>query len=219
VWLVEIWLAWRMTVSMIIAFVGLSLLLAMTPGPDTFLVLRFSLRDSRSGVAAATGSALGSLLWAFAVAAGLASILEHSATAYRAVKIAGGLYLIYLGLRVLLRRRHGVASDLSERPTRDQTSVAALGSGLLSCALNPKVGLFFLAIVPQFVLPHSSLFSTVLTLGVIDTVVAFAWLVVLAFIAARAVGWLRRPRITTMLDRVSAAILTTFGVATVASAE
>jgi threonine/homoserine/homoserine lactone efflux protein len=208
-----------MTASMIIAFAGLCLFLAMTPGPDSFLVLRFSLQSPRSGVAAAAGSALGSLIWAFAVAVGLASLLEQSATAYRIVKIAGGLYLIYLGLRALLRRRHDVSSDLSERPTRAQTSVSAFGSGLLSCALNPKVGLFFLAIVPQFVPPHSSLFRTVLTLGVIDTAVAFAWLLVIAFVAARAVGWLRRPRMTTLLNRVSAAVLAAFGVVTVASAE
>jgi threonine/homoserine/homoserine lactone efflux protein len=204
---------------MIMAFVGLSLLLAMTPGPDTFLVLRFSLRDARSGIAAAAGSALGSLLWAFAVAVGLASLLEQSATAYRIVKIAGGLYLIYLGLRVLLRRRQGATSNPAERPTGERAPAAAFGSGLMSCALNPKVGLFFLAIVPQFVLPHASLFATVLMLGVIDTAVAFAWLLVIASLATRAVTWLRRPRVTTLLNRVSAAILTTFGVATVASAE
>lgn len=208
-----------MTASLIMAFVGLSLLLAMTPGPDTFLVLRFSLRDAKSGIAAAAGSALGSLLWAFAVAVGLASLLEQSAAAYRIVKIAGGLYLIYLGLRVLLRRRHEATSNLAERPTRDRAPAAAFGSGVMSCALNPKVGLFFLAIVPQFVPPHSSLFTTVLTLGAIDAVIGFAWLVVLAFIAARAVAWLRRPRVTAVLNRVNAGVLTAFGVATVASAE
>ena len=140
-----------MTASMIIGFVGLSLLLAMTPGPDTFLVLRFSLQNSRSGLAAAAGSALGSLFWAFAVAVGLASLLEQSATAYRMVKIAGGIYLIYLGVRALLRRQRETASDLSEPSARRQAPLAAFGSGLLSCSLNPKVGLFFLAIVPQFV--------------------------------------------------------------------
>jgi threonine/homoserine/homoserine lactone efflux protein len=208
-----------MTASMIITFAGLCLLLAMTPGPDTFLVLRFSLQNSRSGLAAATGSALGSLLWAFAVAIGLASLLEQSATAYRIVKLAGGLYLIYLGLRVLLRRRQQVASDLSEPPSRGQRPVAAFGSGLLSCSLNPKVGLFFLAIVPQFVPAQSSMFTTVLTLGMIDTVVAFIWLVVIVLAAARAVVWLRRPRVTTLLTRISAAVLTTLGLATVVSAE
>ena len=101
---------------MIMAFVGLSLLLAMTPGPDTFLVLRFSLRDAKSGIAAAAGSALGSLLWALAVAVGLASLLEQSAAAYRIVKIAGGLYLIYLGLRVLLRRRQEATSNFARAP-------------------------------------------------------------------------------------------------------
>jgi threonine/homoserine/homoserine lactone efflux protein len=215
----QIWLAWAMTATMIITFAGLCLLLAMTPGPDTFLVLRFSLQNGRSGLAAATGSALGSLLWAFAVAVGLASVLEHSATAYRVVKIAGGLYLIYLGARVLLRRRQEVASDLSEPRQRSQTPVAAFGSGLLSCSLNPKVGLFFLAIVPQFVPPHSSMFTAVLTLGMIDTIVAFAWLVVIVLAAARAVVWLRRPRITAWLSRISAAVLTTFGLAAVLSAE
>ena len=208
-----------MTASMIITFAGLCLLLAMTPGPDTFLVLRFSLQNSRSGLAAATGSALGSLLWAFAVAIGLASLLEQSATAYRIVKLAGGLYLIYLGLRVLLRRRQQVASDLSEPRSRGQRPVAAFGSGLLSCSLNPKVGLFFLAIVPQFVPAHSSMFTTVLTLGMIDTVVAFVWLVVIVLAAARAGVWLRRPRVTTLLTRISAAVLTTLGLATVVSAE
>jgi threonine/homoserine/homoserine lactone efflux protein len=161
-----------MTASMIIGFVGLSLLLAMTPGPDTFLVLRFSLQNSRSGMAAAAGSALGSLFWAFAVALGLASLIEQSATAYRMVKIAGGIYLIYLGVRALLRRHREGASDLSEPSTRRQAPLPAFGSGLLSCSLNPKVGLFFLAIVPQFVPPNSSLFS-------------FAWLVVIVFVAAR----------------------------------
>ena len=208
-----------MTASMIIAFAGLSLLLAMTPGPDTFLVLRFSLQGSRRGVAAVTGVALGSLLWALAVAAGLASLLEHSAAAYRIVKIAGGLYLIYLGLRILLSRRHTVAPEPAERQARTQSPVAALGSGLFSCALNPKVGLFFLAIVPQLVPPRSSPFTTVLTLGAIDAIIGFAWLVVLAFIAARAVAWLRRPRVTAVLNRVNAGVLTAFGVATVASAE
>jgi threonine/homoserine/homoserine lactone efflux protein len=208
-----------MTASMIIAFIGLCLVLAMTPGPDTFLVLRFSLQDGRAGLAAAAGSALGSMVWAFAIAAGLASLLEESATAYRIVKIAGGLYLIYLGLRVLLRRRETMASDPSKRPTGSHSGVAAFSSGVLSCVLNPKVGLFFLAIVPQFVAPGLAVFASFLTLGVIDTAVAFVWLVVIAFIAARAVAWLRRPRVTAMLNRVSAAVLTAFGIATVASAE
>lgn len=204
---------------MIIAFVGLCLVLAMTPGPDTFLVLRFSLQDSRAGVAAAAGSALGSMVWAFAIAVGLASLLEESATAYRIVKIAGGLYLIYLGLRVLLHRRETMASDPSKRPAGRHSAVAAFGSGLLSCVLNPKVGLFFLAIVPQFVVPDSAVFASFVTLGAIDTAVAFVWLVVITFIAARAVAWLRRPRVTAMLTRVNAGVLAAFGIATVASAE
>jgi threonine/homoserine/homoserine lactone efflux protein len=73
--------------------------------------------------------------------------------------------------------------------------------------------------VPQFVPPQAPLFGAVLTLGVIDTVVALAWLVIIVLVATRTVVWLREPRVATLLSRISAAILTAFGLATVASAD
>lgn len=127
-------LADAVTASAVLGFVGLSLRLAMAPGPDTFMVLRYSLRGRRAGLAAAAGPALGSLVWAAVVAVGLASLLEQSASAYRVVKIAGGLYLMHLGLRALLQRYsdHASRDDTDEPPVRSPSVWAALRAGLLS---------------------------------------------------------------------------------------
>jgi threonine/homoserine/homoserine lactone efflux protein len=201
------------TVTTLLGFAGLCLLLAITPGPDTFLVLRYSLSDVRSGVAAATGSGLGSVAWAAAVALGLSAFLQSSASAFLIVKIAGGIYLLYLGLMGFRSRSLTGPVDGATAPK----AASALRAGLYSCVLNPKVGLFFLAVVPQFLPAEEVGFDTIMVLGLIDGVVAVAWLVVVAVGAARAVLWLRRPKVTRTLDRVSSAMLALLGIGTLAT--
>jgi threonine/homoserine/homoserine lactone efflux protein len=202
---------------MMLGFVGLCMLLELAPGPDTFLVLRYSLRGPRGGIAAAVGSAMGSLVWTGAVAAGLATLLEESATTYRLVKIAGGLYLLYLGTSALIRRKNAASAGMDQSPP-PIAAWSALRAGLFSCVLNPKVGLFFLAVIPQFLPTQHVTFTGIVTLGLIETLTALLYLVSLAFAASRAMVWLRRPRITQALDRVSAAVLAAFGIGTLASA-
>lgn len=204
-----------MTATAVAAFAGLCLLLAVTPGPDTFLVLRYGIVGILPAVAAAAGSGLGSLFWAAAVALGLAAFLQTTASAFLVVKIAGGVYLLYLGVRGLVYSRDPGTPVLA-RATSASTG-AALRSGLFSCMLNPKVGLFFLAVVPQF-LPSSAVsVGAVMALGLIDGVVAFGWLVLVATASARAVTWLRRPKVTRLLDRTSSAILALLGIGTLAT--
>ena len=226
-----------MSLDALLGFAALCLLLELTPGPNTFLVLRHSLHGARTGALTALGSAAGALVWAVAVAVGLAALLEQSADAYRLLKILGGLYLVHLGVRAFrssrrARNRHGLgatpgppgmhdastpAADTSTGSTPAVRASAAFGAGLLSCVLNPKVGLFFLAVVPQFV-PAGSGVRGALLLGVIEAGVALSYLLVLAALAARAVTWLRRPAVTRALERTSAAVLTAFGVGTIATA-
>ncbi|PRY14667.1 LysE family translocator [Kineococcus rhizosphaerae] len=202
-----------MTLDAVLAFCALCLLLELTPGPNTFLVLRHSLQGARTGVVTALGSAVGAVVWAAAVAVGLAALLERSAQAYQVLKVAGGLYLVHLGVRTLLAHR-GPAST----PAGSASSLpAAFRAGLVSCVLNPKVGLFFVAVVPQFV-PAGAGVGTTLLLGVLEAGVALTYLSVLSQVAARAVEWLRRPRVTRTLERASAAVLTAFGVGTLVSA-
>jgi len=203
-----------MTMTALLAFAGLCVVLALTPGPDTFLVLRFSLARQGAGIAASFGSAVGSLAWALAVALGLAALLEQSAEAYRILKIVGGLYLIYLGVAALIAsRRNGKALDAGPRRTSLPSGLLA---GMLSTMLNPKVGLFFLAIAPQFVPRGADALGNTMLLGAIDAAVACIYLTVVAFLAARAVGWLKRPRVAKGLERVSAGILAALGIGTIA---
>lgn len=205
-----------MSLPLLLSFAGLCLVLALTPGPDTFLVLRYSITGARAGLAAALGSALGGIAWAVVVAAGLATLLEQSATAYRALKIIGGVYLLYLGVRALWDRRRGAdttetaaTAELAPAPTR-----SALLAGLLSCVFNPKVGLFYLAVLPQFMTEVT--FGNTLVLGAIESSIAAVEMAVLAVAAARAVTLLRRPTVRDRLERISAGILATLGVAVIA---
>ncbi|MGN6428469.1 MAG: LysE family translocator [Leifsonia sp.] len=206
-----------MTALSILAFAGLCLVLALTPGPDTFLVLRYSMGRARDGFAAAAGCAIGSLVWAALVAVGLAALLEQSAELFRIVKIVGGLYLLYLGVMAFLATRRSARREQQGEaavPEPRRRSSSSLVAGLLSTMLNPKVGLFFLAVVPQFVSAHAGFGETML-LGAVDAVVGGLYLVVVTVLASRLVAWLRRPRVTRTLERVSAGVLAALGIGTV----
>jgi threonine/homoserine/homoserine lactone efflux protein len=204
-----------MSATSILAFAGLCTLLALTPGPDTFLVLRYSLVRMRAGIAASIGSAIGSLIWAAAVAFGLAALLEQSAEAYRVIKIVGGLYLVYLGVSAFLASRRG-AGRLELEPPRVRLHSSML-AGAVSTLLNPKVGLFFLAVAPQFIPPDNASIGNTMLLGAVDALVALLYLAIVSVLASRAVLWLRRPRVTKTLERVSAAVLAALGVGTIAT--
>ena len=203
-----------MSLGLLLSFAGVCFLLAILPGPDSFLVLRYSIGGLRPGLAAAMGVAIGGLFWAALVAVGLAAIVEQSATAYRVIKILGGLYLLYLGVRALRTRRKKKVDGDSITPVA-ASARSAFGAGVLSCALNPKVGLFYLAVVPQFLTVVT--FAGAMTLGIVEVVVAALVMGVFAVVASPAVALLRRPKVTDWLDRISAGILAALGVGTVAS--
>jgi len=135
------------------AFAALSALMVVTPGPDCLLVLRNTLRGGRrDGFRAACGAAAGSLGWGFGSVAGLTAITVASAQLYRVVQLAGAGYLLFLGAQGWRAAQLNVAGQIATpscRPARGFTA------GLLSDLLNPKVGLFFLAVIPQFFPRHA----------------------------------------------------------------
>ncbi|MGV8875446.1 MAG: LysE family translocator [Rhodococcus sp. (in: high G+C Gram-positive bacteria)] len=203
-----------MTATLLLSFAGVCFLLAILPGPDSFLVLRYSIGGLRPGIAAAMGVAIGGLFWAVLVAVGLAAIVEQSATAYRIVKILGGLYLLYLGVKAFRARRKNKVAGEPLVPVA-ASAWSAFGAGVLSCMLNPKVGLFYLAVVPQFLTVVT--FTGAMTLGLVEVVVAAVVMGVFSVVASRAVALLRRPAVTDWLDRISAGFLVALGIGTVAS--
>ena len=140
------------------------LLLNLTPGPDTFYILGRTLAQGRrAGVASVLGISTGSVIHTLAAATGLSVLLATSATAFMAVKFAGAAYLIYLGAGMVFSRATTAARPqllASAKPT------VIFRQGLLTNLLNPKVALFFLAFVPQFIAPGSdSKFLAFLVLG------------------------------------------------------
>jgi threonine/homoserine/homoserine lactone efflux protein len=216
-----------MTAVTLLAFAGLCLLLSVTPGPDTFLVLRISLQSAGAGIAAALGSAVASLVWAALVGIGLAAVLEDSAEVFRWLKIAGGLYLLYLGISSLIRARRtgapsATAGHSSGRSSRQSNSRrysrrAGFGAGAISTLLNPKVGLFYLAVVPQFIPHGGATFDTAMVLGAIESTIGLLYLVAVSIAAAKAMAWLQRPRVSSWLERGSSGIIAALGLGVLAS--
>ena len=166
------------------------------------------------------GPRLAPSAWAALVGVGLAAILEQSAELFRWVKIAGGLYLLYLGVSSFIKSRKaakaGADGSAAEAPL-PYSRLSALGAGALSTLLNPKVGLFYLAVVPQFIPHGGDTMGTSLILGVVVAVIAFAYLSMIAVVAFKAMRWLKRPKVSTVVERVSSGVIAGLGVGVVAS--
>ena len=135
------------------AFLGASLLLAVTPGPGVVYIIARSLAQGRrAGLASVAGVALGNLGNAIAAMAGLAALFSVSALAFQGVKLAGAAYLVYLGLRLLLARP---AAPQSAGPVAGSLG-RLFADGLLVALFNPKITLFFAAFLPQFISPGAA---------------------------------------------------------------
>ncbi|RKR03402.1 threonine/homoserine/homoserine lactone efflux protein [Kushneria sinocarnis] len=163
-------------------FLFSGLLLNMTPGPDSLLVLsQTATRGWRGGAVTALGIGTGTLVHVTAAALGLSALLSASATAFTVIKWAGALWLIWLGLSALLQRGTPAGTGrLSARPPVSASRGALFRRGLLTNALNPKVALFFLAFMPQFITPGTGLEPLAfLVLGLIFDVTGMLWSAVL----------------------------------------
>ena len=144
-------------------FIGAGLLLNITPGPDVFYILANSLRSgARAGVVAALGITAGVFVHIFAAAVGISALVNTSATAFTVLKWLGAAYLVWVGLQMLLARRAVDAPDLIAASGRAAGAGGQKGlkkvflQGFWTNALNPKVALFFLAFLPQFITPGAA---------------------------------------------------------------
>jgi threonine/homoserine/homoserine lactone efflux protein len=177
----------------LLSFMAVAAVALVIPGPDTFVVLRTALADGpRAGTWAAAGSGLGNLVWGTASVLGVAALLAASAGAFAAVKLAGVGYLVYLGAQALRAAARGDALAAIDRARAEVTRVAALRRGLASDLLNVKVGLFWTALVPQFVSGGSTPLVPAAMVVAMGSLV-FAWLAAYAHLAARLTRTLRRP--------------------------
>jgi threonine/homoserine/homoserine lactone efflux protein len=196
------------------AFFALSVLLIVTPGPDTALVLRNSIWGGRkAGAATAVGVGIGLATWTIAASVGIAALIQASEPAFLVLKLLGAAYLAYLGAQALLaafRRddKHAPRDLLAPARVRP---VKALRQGVLSNLANPKIAIFFTTFLPQFVPASSPSFVALLELGFIFCTITLAWLLAYAVAAAGVGGFLRRTRVRRAMDGVTGFVLIGFG--------
>jgi threonine/homoserine/homoserine lactone efflux protein len=199
------------------AFLLLAVILSLTPGPDDVLVLSSALRGGpRLGAATAFGAATGALVWGGAAAVGLAAVVSRSTTAYDVVRLAGAGYLVVLGMVPLAAQLFGRArvptAAIGTVPAiRPAGLRPAFAAGLMSDLLNPKIGLFYVAVVPQFVPPGRPPLGYSLLLCAIDIAVALVWLLALTWLAHAAVTWLHRPVVVRWSERCFSVCLIALG--------
>jgi threonine/homoserine/homoserine lactone efflux protein len=199
------------SIEILVAFTAAALLMNLSPGPSNFYVMARSIgQGTRSGVVAALGLALGSVVHVVATTFGIAAIFEYSPLAYTALKLVGAGYLIYLGYCYVTA---GSAAAAPDAQLRHKPQSAILRESMLVEITNPKTALFFLALLPQFVVPEAGpVAPQLLLLGLIVTVSAIPCDVVVALAAGRAAGWFaRNQRAQIIQQRISGGILLGLG--------
>jgi threonine/homoserine/homoserine lactone efflux protein len=197
--------------TQLLAFAGVSLLLAVTPGPDMAVVTRNALAHGRRGVVLTTsGIALALVIWVTATAVGLSALLRTSGEVLFLLKIVGACYLAYLGVRTLLESRARPADLLAATPPAAPAH-AVFRQGFLSAISNPKLGVFFVTFLPQFVLPGQAVLPRLLELGVTFAVIGWLWMNVYGLFVTRLRQVITAPRVRQWMQRVTGVVLLGFG--------
>ncbi len=199
------------TISQLSLFSAASLVLIFTPGPDILYVMTRGVAQGRGAAfAAASGFSLGNIVHTLAATAGLSAILASSATAFGLVKLAGGLYLIYLGIRLF---RAGETPLGKETDQSTKRMGAIFRQSIIANVLNPKVAIFFLAFFPQFIRPENgSPQLQMLLLGMTFIVLTFFGFNIVGWFAGSLGEWLkRRPSVGRWIHRLAGTVLVGLG--------
>jgi RhtB (resistance to homoserine/threonine) family protein len=198
----------------LLVFVGVAAIVILLPGPDTAVVTKNVLMHGRrAALGASAGVGAGLSVWTLAAAVGLASVIRASEVAFTVLKVVGALYLMWLGFQALRAARHAPDDD-GARLAAARPVIGARGGfwqGFLSDLANPKIGIFFTSLLPQFVDPGRPVLLPFLALGAVFVLMTVLWLGAYCMIAARAAETLQRPRVRSALDRVTGVVLIAIG--------
>lgn len=191
------------------AFVGAAALLTITPGLDTALVLRtLATGAARPALLAGLGIAAGCFVWAIIVALGLGALLEASQLAYNILRWLGAAYLVWTGYKMLRNPRRTFVADVPGARTRHQ----AFATGALTNLLNPKVGVFYVSFLPQFVPDGVAVGPFILLLGAIHALLGMIWFTCLVAATRPVMRFLQRPRVVSACDRLTGGMFVAFGI-------
>jgi threonine/homoserine/homoserine lactone efflux protein len=192
----------------VLAFTAAAALLTVTPGLDTALVLRTCAAEGgRRAMLAGLGICLGCLAWSAIVALGLGALLAASEIAYAILRYVGTAYLLWLGIQLLRTRRTGVGEACT---VAGGAGLVWLRRGFLTNMLNPKVGIFYVSFLPQFIPAGASVPATTILLGGIHTSLGLLWFAFLITATRPVSKALQRPVVVQTLDRLTGGVFLFF---------
>jgi RhtB (resistance to homoserine/threonine) family protein len=198
----------------LLVFIGVAAIVIVVPGPDTAVVTKNVLvHGRRTALGTSLGVSAGLALWTLAAALGVSSVLRTSEVAFTALKLIGAIYLIWLGVQALRAAGRSAAGDSDAKPSagRPMGALGGFRQGLFSDLANPKIGVFFTSLLPQFVDPGHAVLLPFLALGAVFVSMTVLWLGAYCLVAARAAQTLQRPRVKAALDRVTGVVLIAIG--------
>ncbi|WP_324277577.1 LysE family translocator [Blastococcus brunescens] len=199
--------------SAVVAFVVVAGALTVTPGLDTALVLRAALtRGRREAAATAAGIVTGLFVWGAAAAVGVSALLSASQVAYDVLRWAGAAYLVWFGARLLTHALRARPAGGRPDGTGGGSAWRAARVGLTTNLLNPKVGVFYAALLPQFLPADRDHLLVGLLLAGVHAALSVAWFALLIVLASALSRWLRRPGTVRAIDAVTGTTLVGFGV-------
>jgi RhtB (resistance to homoserine/threonine) family protein len=200
----------------LLLFAGVAAILTITPGADTMMVMRSVLsRGPRAGVMATFGVCSGVFVHACLSALGVSALLVHSPRAFQALKLMGAGYLIYLGVQSVRRAARRPAEIAAAAPGREGGGARPWRSyreGLLTNVLNPKVSVFYLAFLPQFIGPGDPVLAKSVLLAAIHFSMGIVWLLTVVFSMGKLGHLLSRPAVQRRLEAFTGVVLVGFGV-------
>ena len=192
----------------LVAFVGVAAVLTILPGADMALVMRNVLALGRpKTMLTIAGIACGCVIHATASALGMSAVLATSATAFTVMKTAGAAYLVWIGVQAFRTREAVGASERS----RGSRATAPFAQGFLTNVLNPKVAIFYLTFLPQFIAPGEPVLRRSLFLAGIHIAMGVAWLSAYAWFIERLGTVLARPNVKAWLERATGGLLIALG--------
>ncbi|MFB9235659.1 LysE family translocator [Plantactinospora siamensis] len=196
----------------LLAYLGVALVVICTPGPDTALTVRNALAGGRrSGVWTAAGVAAGQLVWTVAASVGIAGLIRASEPVFVTMKLLGAGYLIWLGIQSLRAAHRAEGGHGRPGPAPRVGTTRSLRQGLINDLANPKMAAFFMSLLPQFAPADGRALPAMLGLGLLFSLLTFAWLALYSVAVDRLRRLFTRSRVRRALDAVAGTILIAFG--------
>jgi threonine/homoserine/homoserine lactone efflux protein len=193
---------------MLWAFVPVAIVVTLTPGATTAMIVRNALRGgSRAGVLTIAGNSVGVVTWALLSVLGISALVAASEAAFVALKVTGALVLVWMGVQSLRRSRGDAPAEaLDLRPARP------LRDGLVTSIANPKLAVSFVALFPQFVGDRGSVLPTTMAMAALIVAFDVVWYTTLAVAVSHAKQAVMRTRVVRWMERVTGAVLLGLGV-------